>query len=321
VISRLVVEGDKPSEEWARSRRDVVLDDAYAYWSDYDGRILRTPKAGGTTEFLLEPSDCSVSSLAVDESNIYFGHNCPLPEQSGFNFGIEGRVGVIEKGTGVRRELARQQFHEVQQVAVQGGDVYWVFANPSEFTREAVLHVASPLRGDERVLLATGAFYLPFALSPAEAVWFNATDEELWLTSLNEGHSRRLGAASSVESVFVHGDQAYWVQQSVTPESVPKWNLMRLPLAGGEPELAFSSQSTEYVTTDGEAFFGAGHDYTEGSIVQRVMRWSPPGYEPEPLAAALYDPQGIAVDDEHVFVVDQNWEIHRLGLRLIRIDR
>ena len=322
--------GSKPSDEWATSRREVVLDESHAYWSDYDGRILRTPKVGGATEMLLEPSECSVAALAVDEVAVYFGHNCPMPglEKSG-PFLIEGKVGWIDKTTGERHDLAQRRFAEVTQLLVRDGVVHWIFRDPREFSQEVVLHAASreaSSTDEAERLVASGAVYMFFGLVPLGIVWFDAASDALMWTQRDDlvaggPFGRTLVPAPDAQYLIMQADRAFWVQRGTTPAHEPEWYLWRVPLGDADAGLVFEHRVTEHVATDGTHFYGAGHDDTGGSIVDRVYRWSPPDFAPVPLAAALTGPQSIALDDRYLFVVDRDWASERVSVRLIRIDR
>lgn len=310
--------------EVAASSRTVALDDTFAYWSDYTGRILRTPKTGGDTVVLLPANDCSIAALAVDDLSIYFGQNCKVPELRG-SFPVLAKVSWLHKATGERHELAQQQHSQVTQIAVLDGTVYWNLASIGDpFTPDlSILHGAPRDTGlpFDDSLIGTGAPFRPFVAGVHGIVWLDVSRHVVRLSPLIGGYGDELAPAPEAESLFVQGEMAYWIQRSILPIGALERKLWQVPLAGGAPTLAFDGLVSEHVVPDGADFYGFGFNTPTTQVQYRIYRWSPPAFEPVALAAGFGRPHSIALDASHIFVIDEagNWD--HVELRLLRIDR
>jgi hypothetical protein len=310
--------------EVAFSRRRVVLDETHAYWSDYAGRILRTPKNGGATEELLGSSECSVADIAVDSTGVYFGQNCPAPSLQGVSaFPVEGRVAWLGKADRARHDLASMEGTDVRQIAVQGTTVYWVLSDEAtaSYLLSAPRDLTTPLTsGTPFSALVSSSIFLPFILDDAGIIWWD-TRGELRRSSFDGGPSSLIVAATSVESLLAVGGSIQWVEHTRIGPDDPRMerHLLSAASGGGAPQRVFDGIVTEHVaTSDGADYFGAGYDSPDGTIVNRVYRWLAPEHQPEALAAGIEFPQSVAVDDTHVFFLDQSLD-DPFTLRLIRL--
>jgi hypothetical protein len=324
VLGEVAAPSSAINTEVAISNRRVVLDDTYAYWSDYAGRILRTPKAGGATDEILGPSECSIADMAVDDVGIYFGQNCLVPAlQDRTNFPVEGKVAWLGKADQVRHDLASEQFTDVRQIAVNEATVYWVMSDEAtaSYLRSAPRDLAVPMMsGMAFSALVSSTLFLPFTLDGNGIVWWD-TKGELRRSSLSGGPSSLVSPATSVESLFVSGGSIHWVENVRASSGHMERHLLGMPSGGIDPRRIFDGIVTEHVaTSDGSDYYGVGYNTPDGTIVNRVYRWRAPQYEPETVAAAIEWPQSIAVDEAHVFFVDQSMS-DPFTLRLIRVTR
>jgi hypothetical protein len=324
VLGEVEVLDSEYNTEVARSRRGVVLDATHAFWSDYKGRILRTPKSGGPTDVVLPPSDCSLADLAVDEVGIYFGQNCPTPAVAGLaRFPVEAKVAWLSKVTGERRELAHQQGVQVLQIAVANGQVHWTFSDAYTVT---VLHrrgrdspPPDPAVSLDLSVVSSNSVYLPFALASDDIVWFDAKSKELRRSPPRGGRGDLLTPAPDLESLFVVGGDAYWIARTNAMGPTER-RLMRVPIHGGEPTAALPGLVTEQLSGDGVEYFGAGFNTATYEVAYRLYRWRAPDFVAEPIAAGFRSPLSIAMDEHHVFVID-SYGSERWKLRLSRIAR
>lgn len=321
VLAKLPVTSEEWESQIAFSRHRVALDDKYAYWSDYKGRILRTPKAGGPTDVVLEASECTIADLAVDEVGVYFGQNCLIPElEKMVSFPVLGKVSWLEKATGERHELAAQKLMDVREVTVRDGIVYWTLSTESSTSTLHRVPRDQPILSDAQVVKAN-AVYLPFGLSTDRVVWLEGSTKDIRISPLPGGRGDRLaGASALVEWLAVEGDAAFWLERTIIEMGAVERRLFRVPLAGGEVTEPLPGLVTEHMVTDGADYYGAGDNSATNQTAYRVYRWRAPDFVPETLAAGFSAPESIAVDDTHVFVVDHE-PFEKQTLRLVRISR
>lgn len=312
------------SEEWtsqiAFSEHRVALDDEYAYWADYKGRILRTPKAGGHTDVLLEASACTIADLAVDDVGVYFGQNCEVPEYASMtNFPVRGSVSWLDKESGERHELAEQKLADVREVTVRDGIVYWTLSNEINSSTLHRVPRDQPIHTDTQVVRAN-AVYLPFGLSDDRVLWLEGGSKGLRSSPLEGGIGELLTATTQlVEWLAVADDAVSWTERTIIDNGAVERRLFRISVAGGEPIEPLAGLVTEYMATDGTDYYGVGDNSATNQVADRVYRWRAPDYEPEVLAAGLSSPENMAIDDTHVFVLDR--ELERKSLRLLRVSR
>jgi hypothetical protein len=311
------------NEEVATSRRQVVLDDEYAYWSDYAGRILRTPKRGGSTDVVLQPSDCSVAALAVDEVGIYFGQNCRVAELEGrTRFPVEGRVSWLAKADGSRHELMTMRQADVRELRVQDGRVYWVFSDEAATsTLFAAPRTADvPPGAPTEILVHSDGLFLTTAIAREAVVWYASRPGELRRTPLRGGGSELIAEAAHTESVMIDGTSTLWITDDPLEDGRHARHLWRTPVAGGDPEPALAGEVTEHLVTDGTDFYGAGFNTPGGSIVNRVYRWRSPSFSPEAIAAAIEWPQSVALDATHLYFIQRSLG-DPFSVQLVRVAR
>jgi hypothetical protein len=323
VIGSVAASASVVNEEVAISRRQVVLDDQYAYWSDYAGRILRTPKRGGGTDVVLEASDCSVAALAVDEIGVYFGQNCRVPElEQRTGFPVEGRVAWVAKADDTRHDLMKMQLADVRELRVQDGRVYWVFSDEvATSTLFAAPRAADvPPGAPIETLVRSDAVMLTTAIAQQAVVWYAFKAAELRRTLLSGGASELLAEAAHTESILIDGTSALWITHDPLDDGRHSRHLWRTPVAGGAPQLALAGEVTEHLATDGTDFYGVGFNTADGDVVNRVYRWRSPSFSPEVIAAAIEWPQSVALDATHLYFIQQSLG-DPFSLQLVRVAR
>jgi hypothetical protein len=322
VLAELSVPSSERNEEVAFSERHVALDEQYAYWSDYSGRILRTPKAGGATDVLLEWSSCSIADLAVDDAGVYFGENCRDPDLEGrTSFPVEGTAAWLSKDDGTRHDLSAKLLSDVRHVAVSDGEVYWVVSDEVGSSELKKTHRdGSVPPGLASTLVGVESASLVFAVGKDDVAWFDAPNKVILRIPKEGGLAAVVTPAVDMESMSAVGGDIHLVQRAFVDENTTEHLLWRVPLAGGRGKRPFDGAVTEFIATDGTGYYGAGFITPDGAVTYRVYRWLPPEYEPEEIAAAIERPKGFALDATHLFVVDESLD-DPFTLRLVRIAR
>ena len=334
VLARIVTHTSDHNTEIAFSKRRIALDKHYAYWSDYSGRILRTPKAGGATDILLPASSCSIADLAVDDFGVYFGENCEITDGTE-RFPVQGTLAWLSKDDGTRTDLTARRSADIRQVGLLDGEVYGAFSAEVEpkasLVRVRRNGLASP--GSPLSLVNVNAVSLPFAVEPEGVVWFNdGTDTFFRLRNGNdipEPIARFRDAPEvddmrevpHVESLFVVEGALNATARVRLESGDTERRLWRAPVSGGPPKQPFDGIVSEFVAADGDGYYGAGVNTKDGIVANRIYRWLPPKYEPEALAAGIDWPKSIAIDSTHVYFVDESMGDPTFALRLVRVAR
>ncbi|HVJ14882.1 MAG TPA: hypothetical protein VM686_05555, partial [Polyangiaceae bacterium] len=147
-------------ERWddqiAYSHQAVALDDDNVYWANINGNVLKTPKGGGDTEWLIGESACSISDVAVDDGFVYFGQNC-----SGDPVALRGTVQRLDQTTFPPTVLFFADLTEVRQVQPVGDRVYFT---SDDFVSSRLSIVPSDGVGNLEILLQSDAPHLPYVV-------------------------------------------------------------------------------------------------------------------------------------------------------------
>jgi hypothetical protein len=166
VLAAVTNSSQRYNDQVAWSQQTLALDTNDVYWSDVNGRVLRTPRAGGETAELLPASACSIADVALDDSYLYFGQNCRIEGDSS-GFPVRGRVVRIDKTGSGELELARFDLTEIRFLQVVDGNVYFMTDNVVSSSVRVASADGTDQNGQREPLVTASSPHLPFVVHDA----------------------------------------------------------------------------------------------------------------------------------------------------------
>jgi hypothetical protein len=299
-------------DQVAYSHQAVALDDENVYWADVKGNVLKTPKSGGSTKWLLGESPCSISDVAAVSGVVYFGQNC-----SGGDVALKASVQRLDQTTGPT-VLWWADLLEVRQVQPVGDRVYFT---SDDFASSWLFAVPSDGKGNLEILLQTGAAHLPFIIDAGALYYGDNAAQQVRRRDLETGDETVIAdVTSTILSLHLIGGALHFrVSESGTQNSCV---FHRVSASGEGSERAYDGICPELVSGDASGYYGAGQLQQPGEASAfRVGRWLAPDFTLTLLAAGLNSPQAIAMDETHLFVTDLSMFDDPMKLRLLRVQR
>jgi hypothetical protein len=310
------VERSNATVAW--SRQTIALDEVYAYWSDVNGRLLRTPKQGGQTEELLPASACSIADVAVDETFVYFGQNCRIAGIEG-GFPIVGRVARVDKAGGNELELASFEFNEIRYVQAAGEHVYFMTDDVVSSAVRRAARDGSDELGSSAPLVSVFSPHLPFVVQGSDLYYADNAGLRIERLPLEGGEAITVAeAADFVTRLQVIDGVLHWQIRDL--DAANSTFLFRATSAtAGQP--ALEGRCSELLIGDERGYYGVGDIDPDSSTALRVHRWLAPSFANELLAAGLNTPEGMAMDESRVYFTDHLWADEPQKLRLMSVPR
>jgi hypothetical protein len=305
------------NDQVAWSEQTIALDESDVYWSDVNGRVLRTPKRGGETAELLPASACSIADVVVDDSYAYFGQNCRI-EGDDSGFPVRGRVVRIDKSGSGELELASFDRTEIRFLQVVDGSVY--FMTDTVITSSVRVTSSDGTDSPGRAPLVTvSSPHLPFVVHGTDLYYGDNAKQRVERRPLAGGGAVTVAVTAEVVSDLqvIDGVLHWQLRDSAANSSVS----YRASADGASGELALTGPCTDLLTGDELGYYGVGDIDPEASTALRVHRWLAPDYENELLAAGLNMPSGLAMDKARLYFTDLVWTDEPQKLRLMSVPR
>lgn len=318
VLAAVTNSSQRYNDQVAWSQQTVELDADNVYWSDVNGRVLRTPRQGGDTAELLAASACSIADIAVDDSYVYFGQNCRI-EGDGSGFPVRGRVARTDKTGSDELELASFDRTEIRFLQVVDGSVYFMTDN----VVSSAVRVASADGVDEpgggEPLVTVSSPHLPFVVHDADLYYGDNAGLRLDRRPLAGGDAVNVAQVSDfVLGVQVIDGAVHWL---VSNSAAPNLSSLYRASDDGLGEPVLMGAATDLLTGDELGYYGVGDIDPEAATTLRVHRWLAPDYESELLAAGLNAPGGLAMDESRLYFTDLTWADEPQKLSLLSVPR
>lgn len=291
---------------------DIAVDATHLYWVEIgtftpsyqaNGRVVRRPKAGGTTQ-VLASGRYWPAQIHVDASAVYFSD-----EGSYWDPSKPGRLARVAKSGGSVKELASDSV--IYGFASDASNLY--FFNPNQVKK-------IPKAGGTKTTLAGALDAVNDIAVDPSGVYFTTSTQDGLPVSQGMGSVNRVGAGGGALTLLAEAKAAGGV--AVDDSHVffgSKGSVFRLPKAGGSAvSLAKSSSVWEIEIDQTHAYWT---DCQGGSVLAVPLA----GGTPVTLASGYVCPSGLAVDADHVYFTDRgnlNGTVtHDHAGRIVRIKK
>lgn len=299
----------------------LALGADHAFWSDRNGRILRTPKDGGATQELRADNGCSIADLAIDEVGLYALENCRLTED--VPFPVQMRLFRMDPETGDTTDLAIMPYAQGVAVVVHDGVVYFGMGTPSRTFVRGIPR-DGPLEGPEDAftpyaILGAYGTQLPLATLGEDVLVVDRSTNEV-LTLANEPgidptsryvHDRGIRGLADVAGTL-------FLVDSVLQNS---WYVHRGFRVTSASSLVYDESELDRLVGDSADVYVAGDVDVAPSLTTRLYSLganAEAAGAPTAVTAGLRRVTDMALDASHVFVVDD--EISH-EVRLVSVSR
>jgi sugar lactone lactonase YvrE len=234
-----------------------------------------------------------ISDLVLDDSNVYWATH-------------EGNVVKIARDGGTPTTIASEQGN-VLSIAVDATRVYWS-------TADGAINAVPIGGGDISTLANAQGNPWGLAVDASNVYWVNynaGADGTVVKVPISGGSTTVLAAGQYYPvDMAIDADNLYVANRGLSKDGL----IVKVPLAGDSPTaLAGEQGSLEGIAPQAIVADGNSVYWTNGEI-GTVSRITKTGGVPGTMASNQYFPDGIAVDDSHIYWVDEFGTVLKLPI-------